>query len=335
MPIRTIDDLIEALQRSDLLSPSRMDALVMNLRVGFVDPTALAEDLVLKRWLTMYQARELFRGRTRGLYLSKYLLLERLGAGGMAVIFKARHRKLDRVDALKVLRPDRLSDPRVLPCFLREAEAAARLNHPNVITVYDAGAESERYFLAMEYVEGTDLEHLVKRQGPLPISRACDSARQAALGIQHAHDKGLIHRDVKPSNLLVNGEGVVKVGDLGMALLPRFAHSTSATKRTIMGTPDYLSPEQAVDPWKVDCRADIYGLGCTLYFLLAGRPPFAGGSAEDKVRRHRKSMPTRLDHLRNEVPADLVELVEQTLAKKPADRPQTLLEVAAALATWC
>jgi serine/threonine-protein kinase len=337
MALRTVDDLIEALQKAQLLSPSRMDVLVMSLRAGFVSPALLAEDLVLKRWLTLYQVTEIFRGRARGLVLGKYLLLERLGAGGMAVVFKAQHRRLRRTDALKVVRPERLADPRVLPCFLHEAQAAARLSHPNVVTVYDAGEAGGRLFLAMEYVEGTDLERLVQGGGPLPVARACAYARQAALGIQHAHDRGLVHRDLKPSNLLLAADrDVVKVVDFGMALLPRLPRkAAAAAARTVMGTPDYLAPEQAADPWKVDGRADVYALGCTLYFLLAGRPPFPGGSAEDKLRRHREARPTRLERLRPDVPPGLARVVRHTLRKRPASRIPTLQVVAEALAPFC
>ena len=336
MPIHSVDDLITALRQVPLLSPSRTDALAMNLCAGFVSPELLAEDLVLKRWLTLYQVKELFRGRARGLVLDKYLLLDRLGAGGMAVVFKARHRRLHRIDALKVVRPQRLADPRVLPCFLREAEAAARLNHANVVNVYDAGEAGGRLFLAMEYVEGTDLERLVEERGPLPVARACGYARQAALGIQHAHERGLVHRDVKPSNLLLDGErGVIKVVDFGMALLPPLPRAAAGGPRTVMGTPDYLAPEQAADPWAVDGRADVYGLGCTLYFLLTGRPPFPGGSADDKVRRHREVKPARLDRLRPGLPAALVRVVRKTLRKRPDARMATLHELAEALRPFC
>jgi serine/threonine-protein kinase len=337
MALRTIDDLIEALQETQLLSPSRMDVLLMSLRVGFVEPADLAEDLVLKRWLTLYQAKEVFRGRARELLLGKYVLLDRLAAGGMALVFKAQHRRLHRIDAVKIIRPDRLQDPRVLHCFLHEAEAAARLSHRNVVRVYDADEADGRHFLAMEYVEGIDLERLVKQQGPLAVPSACDYARQAAEGIHHAHERGLIHRDVKPSNLLLTADGaLVKVVDLGMALLPRRPPSAAdGAARTVMGTPDYLAPEQADDPWNVDVRADVYGLGCTFYFLLTGRPPFPGGSAHDKLRRHREARATRLERLRRDLPEDLAKLIRRMLAKKPGDRIQTLAEVAEALRPWC
>jgi serine/threonine protein kinase len=340
MPIRSTDDLIDALKEAKLLSPSQMDILVMSLRAGFVEPAELAEDLVLKRWLTLYQAKEVFRGRGKKLYLGPYLLLDRLGAGSMSVVFKARHRRLGRIDALKVIRPERLDDPRVLRCFLDEAEAAARLSHPNVVSVYDAGATAGSCFLAMEYVEGTDLERLVKRHGRLPAARACRYVQQAALGLQHAHDRGLVHRDVKPSNLLLSLDGTtVKMGDLGMALLPPRGEGKNGaavfSNRALMGTPDYVAPEQVEDPWGVDGRADIYALGCTLYFLLTGRPPFQGGTPLDKLQRHRLEEPPGLKRLQRRLPAGLVAVLRHLLAKKREERCQTPREASQALAPFC
>jgi serine/threonine-protein kinase len=336
MALRSIDDLIGVLRQARLLSPSRLDVLEMSLRVGFVEPADLAEDLVLKRWLTLYQAKEIFRGRARQLVLGKYVILDRLAVGGMALVFKARHRRLGRVDALKVIRPERLADPRALHCFLHEAEAAARVSHPNVIAVRSSGEAGGRHYLAMEYVEGPDLERLVKREGPLCPARACGYARQAARGVQHVHECGLVHRDVKPSNLLLAAErDLIKVADLGMALLPRAPRRADGSARTVMGTPDYLAPEQAEDPWNVDARVDVYGLGCTLYFLLTGRPPFPGGSAADKLRRHREARATRPGRLRPELPGQLDELIDHMLAKRPQDRFPTLAEVAERLRPFC
>jgi serine/threonine protein kinase len=337
MPIRTIDDLIEALQATDLLSPSRMEVLVMSLRPGFVEPADLAQELVLKRWLTLYQAKEIFRGRSRALALGEYILLERVGVGGMAVVFKALHRHLERIDAVKVIRPERLADPRIRRCFLHEAQAAAQLSHPNVVTVYNAGKAGGRHFLAMEYVEGTDLEKLVKQSGPLPVPLACAYICQATLGLQHAHERGLVHRDVKPSNLLLTTTNQVKVVDLGMALLPRRprGEAVPAAKRLVMGTPDYVAPEQTLDPWGVDVRADIYSLGCSLYFLLTGRPPFPDGTATEKLFAHQRREPPELATLRPDLPEGLATVVGQMLAKRPEERYLTPQEVGEALRTYC
>jgi serine/threonine-protein kinase len=334
MAIRCIDDLIDALRQLDLLSPSQMDVLVMSLRAGFVEPSDLAEDLVLKRWLTLFQAKEIFQGRADGLLLDRYVLLDRLGAGGMAVVFKAVHRHLGRVDAVKVMRPERLADSRVRRCFLHEAMAAARLSHPNVVAVYDAGETGARPFLAMEYVEGIDLEKLVRRDGPLPAALACAYVHQAALALQHIHEQGLVHRDVKPSNLLLKaGTDLVKLGDLGMVLvasLPR-EEEPDDERRLVMGTPDYVAPEQTFDPWGVDIRADLYSLGGTLYFLLAGRPPFPDGTATEKLVQHRQDEPADLGRLRQGLPVGLAGVVRRLMAKRPEARYQTPAAAAEAL----
>jgi serine/threonine-protein kinase len=341
MSIQSVDCLIRALRDSELLSPTQMDALVMNLQTGFLEPADLAEDLVLKRWLTLYQAKEIFRGRARGLTLGNYVLLEELGAGGMAVVFKARHRHLDRVDALKVIRPRHLANAKVLECFLHGAAAAARLAHPNIVRTYDADEAHNRHFVAMEYVEGTDLERLVREQGPLAAGRACQYLRQAALGLQHAFEHGVVHRDVKPHNLMLTDKGrLLKILDMGLALLREQPGAQQlapgeAAGRVLMGTPDYMAPEQAEDPWQVDTRADVYSLGCTLYFLLTGRPPFPEGEVNDKLLRHRQDEPPPLKGLCRKVPAGLADLVRRMMAKGPPDRPQTPLEVAEGLQPFC
>jgi serine/threonine-protein kinase len=341
MSIRSIDGLITALQDADLLSPTQMDELVMNLQTGFVEPAHLAEDLVLRRWLTLYQAKEIFLGRTWQLILGKYVVLDQLGAGGMAVVFKARHRHLGRVDALKVIRPRHLANPKVLDCFLHGAEAAARLGHANIVTTYDVDEAHGRHFVAMEYVEGTDLERLVRRAGPLLVRPACEYVRQAALGLQHAFERGVVHRDVKPHNLmLTDNRRLVKVLDMGLALLrPQPGDCPAAAeppgRPLLMGTPDYMAPEQAADPWAVDTRADVYGLGCTLHFLLTGQPPFPDGEVPDKLLKHQRTEPPALEDLRADLPAGLPCVVRRMMAKDPRDRYQRPLEAARALQPFC
>jgi len=330
MPIDTVDDLIDAVGEAHLLSREQTDMLVMSLQAGFTEPAELAEDLVRKRWLTLFQAKEIFLGRARELLLGAYVLLDRLGEGGMAVVYRARHRAQERIDALKVIRPECLHDPRALHCFRQEAEAVARLSHPNIVTLYEAGEDNGRHFLALEHVEGTDLERLVRKGGPLAVGQACAYARQTALGLQHAFERGVVLRDVKPHNLLLAAAGdVVKILDMGVALLrDRPDRQERPGGRPLMGTPDYVAPEQVRDPWAVDTRADVYSLGCTLYFLLAGRAPFAGLPLEEKLRCHQQAEPPALEGLRPDLPAGLAEVVRRMTAKRPEDRQATPLEAA-------
>jgi tRNA A-37 threonylcarbamoyl transferase component Bud32 len=255
----------------------------------------------------------------------------------MGAVFKARNWKLGRTVALKLIRKDRLSNPDTVRRFQREVLAAAAMDHPNVVRALDADEVGGTHLLVMEYVEGTDLAKLVKQNGPLPVARACDHVRQAALGLQHAHERGLVHRDIKPSNLLLAASGnLVKVLDFGLARLePATDVETSSTltgEGTVMGTADYLAPEQSLDARSADVRADLYSLGCTLYFLLTGTPPFPGGTLGQKIARHLAAEPDPVERLRPGVPPALAEVVRKLMAKRPEDRYQTPAEAAAALA---
>jgi serine/threonine protein kinase/WD40 repeat protein len=336
MSILTGQGLLDALGQWHLVETARLDGLRHEPGVAGLEPRALAGELIRRGWLTPYQANQVLQDRAPQLLLGHYVLLERLGEGGMGTVFKARHRLMGRVVALKVIRKERLENSDVLRRFQREIRLAAQLNHPNVVLAYDAEEAGGCHFLVMEYVEGTDLGKLLKRHGPLPWPEACDCVRQAALGLQHAHDRGLVHRDVKPSNLFRTRQGVVKVLDLGLARPEAVAatdESGSALTESgqVMGTPDYMAPEQIEHSHAVDGRADVYSLGCTLYHLLAGKPPFAGGSAGKKLARHLTEEPPSLTGLRPEVPAGLAALVRRMMARRPDDRVPTPAEVAAAL----
>jgi formylglycine-generating enzyme required for sulfatase activity/tRNA A-37 threonylcarbamoyl transferase component Bud32 len=337
--ITSVLGFLAALRQSQLLAPEQFDELP-DVVAAFPEPADLAKELLRRGWLTLYQIAHLFQGRASDLLLGRYVLLEPLGQGGMGQVFKARHRRLDRTVALKLIRPDQLTDPEVVRRFQRESRAAGRLAHPNVITIHDADEINGTHFFAMEYVEGTDLGRLVARRGPLPAEEACDYVRQAALGLQHAHERGLVHRDVKPANLLVTGSPpVVKVLDLGLARLQRLTEeerlaSFLTTDGALLGTLDYQAPEQALDPRSVDTRADVYSLGCTLYHLLAGRPPFADCSPPQKLVGHKREEPPALEAARPDLPPGLVAVVRRLLAKQPAERYQTPAEVAAALAPF-
>jgi serine/threonine protein kinase len=261
----------------------------------------------------------------------RYRVLAPVGEGGMGVVYKAVHRAMDRVVALKVLRPHLTGRPDFLDRFRKEVQAAARLNHPNIATAHDADEAGGLHFLVTEFVEGQSLHELLRQRGPVPVAEARELVRQAALGLAHAHDRGLSHRDVKPANLLRTTPGRVKVVDFGLARLPRDAAETPAGSSPVVGTPDYMAPEQARDPESADARADVYGLGCTLYELLTGRPPFADGTVLQRLLAHQERTSRPVRELRPDVPATVAALLTRMLAKEPARRP-TMEEVARTLA---
>jgi serine/threonine protein kinase len=270
-----------------------------------------------------------------------YELLSVLGRGGMGIVYKARQTRLDRLVAIKVISPELLARDHAVRRFEREARAAARLSHPNIITVYDAGESDGMHYLVMEYANGMDLGRLLKLGGRVPVRQAADYVRQAALGLAHAHDKGLVHRDIKPGNLMLisgpdmPGDGTVKILDLGLARLrgadTADAGSTLTQVGGVMGTPDYLAPEQARNARDVDGRADQYSLGCTLYHLLTGRVPFSGRTVTDKVIQHARDLPPAVDELCPDVPVALSRIVARLMAKEPGQRFAGAAECAAAL----
>jgi serine/threonine protein kinase len=272
-----------------------------------------------------------------GTRVAGYELLGELGRGGMGVVYKAEHSLMRRTVALKVISRGLTGDPAAVERFRREVRAAARLGHPNVVQAHDAEQAGELHFLVMEFVEGQSLAGLVEREGPLPVEKACDCVRQAALGLAHALERGLVHRDVKPQNLMLTPGGLVKVLDFGLASVAaeRGAEGGLTELGQALGTPDYVAPEQIREARSADTRADVYSLGCTLYFLLAGRPPFPGGSAAEKMAAHLERPPESLAGLRPGLPAELVRVVEKMMTKDPAGRYQTPAEVAAALEPWC
>ncbi|MFO0952402.1 MAG: protein kinase [Isosphaeraceae bacterium] len=332
--------LADSIARSNVLGPDETPGFEV-LRAEYADPDGLAREMVRRRWLTTYQADRLLDGKVDEVVLGPYLLLELLGEGGMGRVYKARHRLMNRVVALKVIRSDLLGHGEARPRFLREIEAAARVWHPNLVTALDAAPIGDSFVLVMEYVEGITLSQWMKDRGVPPIRTACDWARQAALGLHHAHERGLIHRDVKPSNLLLTeGEKLVKVLDLGLARLeltdavPEGEEPLTASG-VVIGTPDYMSPEQAIAPSTADARSDVYSLGCTLYHLLTGRPPFPGGSLTQKLLWHQQSEPADPSRLRPSLPPGLPQVLARMTAKTPGDRYSTAAEVAEALAHYC
>ncbi len=272
----------------------------------------------------------------------RYKILGLVGIGGMGTVYKAEHRLMERQVALKVISRSFTANPQAVERFRREVKTAARLAHANIVTAHDAEQAGELHFLVMEFVEGVSLDRLIAKQGPPTIPQACSLIRQAALGLQHAHDKGMVHRDIKPANLMVTRKGQLKILDFGLARLARELVATetqtvslgpdspadATTAGMILGTPDYIAPEQAADSRSADIRADIYSLGCTFYFLLTGQPPFPKGNVMQKLASHMHETPTAVGLKRTDVPAEVSRIVLRMMAKKPEERYQTPADIA-------
>jgi len=267
----------------------------------------------------------------------RFRIVRELGRGGMGVVYLAEHRLMERQVAIKVLSKSLVENPATVERFQREVRAAAKLDHPNIVRAYDAERAGDLHLLVMEYVEGLSLAQVLQRRGPLPVADACAYIRQAALGLQHAFEKGMVHRDLKPENLmLVPEHGVVKVLDFGLARLAseRQPGQGLTVENAVMGTPEYMAPEQAIDSRQADIRADIYSLGCTLYCLLAGRPPFAEPTAMGTILAHREQDAVLLHEARLDVPAELSAMVTRMMAKDPEKRYQAPREVSEVLAQF-
>jgi serine/threonine protein kinase len=303
-----------------------------------LDTAKLARVLVAAGRITPYQAAALAQGKVRGLLVGPYLVLDKLGAGGMGLVFRARHRPTGVVVALKLLPPSLTRDRGAVARFLREAKAAAQVRHPNVVAAREAGDHQGLYFLAMDYVAGRDLERVVRARGPLPLDAALDALGQAARGLRAIHETGIVHRDIKPSNLLLAADGRVKILDLGLARLAdeagpgRIDPSSELTHSGMfLGTVDYTPPEQASDARRADHRSDIYALGCTFHYLLTGRPPFPGSTVLDRLLAHRERPAPSLREARPEVPEWLDALFRWAMAKDPEARPQSMAAILAVL----
>jgi serine/threonine protein kinase len=330
-----LSQFVEAVRASGLVPAGEVEELADAAGRPDADPESLARDLVKRGRLTAFQVRRLWKGRGTELFLGPYVLRDKLGEGAMGEVFRARHTRLERDVALKVMRPDRMASPDAVRRFRREIHAAATLAHENVVMAYDADQSGDRHYFAMEYVDGVNLDRLVRARGPLAVGKACDHVRQAALGLAHAHQKGLIHRDIKPSNLLLSRDGVVKISDFGLVLVddPSAPGGSRLTREGLtVGTPDFLAPEQARNPRGADGRAEIYSLGCTFYYLLTGEVPFPGGTPTEKMARHGRDpvpVPTRAD-----LPAGVRAVLTKMTAPRPEDRYRSPDEVAEELAPF-
>lgn len=333
-----VEQFIESLKRSGLVPEEELLSYSEEFKSSGIDSQEeIAAKLVEKNVLTPYQAERILQGQAEDCVLAeRYHLLEKIGAGGMGNVFRALDTKLNRVVAIKLMTPHNLSDPDAVARFKREARALAQLALPNVVQAFDTGEDRGRNFLVMEFVQGIGLNQLVKDKGPVPPSVAADYIYQTALGMLHAHERGLIHRDIKPANLLLTGEGEIKILDLGLArfLQDQIPDGELTRENVGLGTPDYMSPEQFRDARNVDPRADIYSLGCTLYYLIAGQVPFPGSSLSEKAHAHENEEPPPLEERIPEIPVGLALVVYKMMAKRSSDRFQNMREVAEALAPY-
>ncbi|MCI0458302.1 MAG: protein kinase [Gemmataceae bacterium] len=348
-------NLIDVLRRQRLLSEEQLASLNQFVKGRHADARLLARTLVQRGWLTVYQVNQILAGHGGDLVLGPYHILDRVGQGGQSQVFKARHREHDWLVALKVIRSELFDNPESRRQFLQEMEAMASLDHPHVIQFLDADECSDTFYCAMEFAEGTDLGKLVRLCGLLPPEVASEYVRQAALGLQHAHERNLIHRDIKPVNLMLTNPApepaelgpqnvpspapLIKILDWGLASLrPPARHTPSSIARAggaILGTADYLSPEQARNAGAADIRSDIYSLGCTFYYLLTGQPPFPGNSLAGKLIQHQTGEPEPVDRFNPEMTPGLAAILKRMMAKNPDERYQTPAALALALKPFC
>src|SRR5215831_4962836 len=333
--VASYHEFADALVEVGLIDAAELERYTADSAEGVL---GLSRALVKAGKLTSYQAAAVYQRKSRGLFIGNYLILDKLGRGGMGMVFKARHRTLGRVGALKILPPSFTRDRGAVMRFRREFEAAGRLRHPNVVAAFEADEDRGVHFLVMDYVQGTNLDRVVGEQGPLLVADAVDYLIQSARGLEAAHEKGIVHRDIKPGNLMLDPDGTVRVLDLGLARIVdagNALHSSGVGRLTqtgmYMGTIDYMAPEQAEDSHNVDHRADIYSLGCTLYFLLTGREPFPGPTVLRRLVAHQEHPAPSLRAVRPDVSPALEAAYQKMMAKKPEDRPASMSEVIALL----
>ncbi len=328
---------LEALSKSGLVTPRQIEQVTGQFDVGEVpDAAQLAQAFVREGLLTPFQVERLLSGRFRGFFVDRYKVCEILGAGGMGWLYAAVDQDTGQKVAIKVLssNPD---DAGVAARFRLEGQAGLRLNHPNIVRTLRLDSTDELQYIVMELLEGISLQELIDRQGPVPWRQACDMICQAAAGLQYAHDQGMVHRDVKPGNLLVDHEGHIKVLDFGLALCDDQGQEFSMAMifgQDKLGTADYVAPEQSLDSYHVDARADIYSLGCTFYFILTGKVPFPLNTIGKKLDAHRRFKPRPLEELAPDVPSEVVEIVNTMMAKRPERRYASCTEVCRAVAPF-
>ncbi len=352
MSIHSVAALVGTVGHLRLLEPAQANELARAVAPRFGEPLALAKELVKRGWLTPYQVNHLFQGEAGQLTLGPYLLLEKISEGVMGDVFRARHTIMRRLVALQVIRPELLRHPEAVERFYQEVRLSSQLSHPNVVASFDAGPVGATHFFAMEYIDGIDLERRVRQEGPLPIVEACEFIRQAALGLEHAAQRGLRHYDLTPANLLWTPArckeegsgsslgslvwGQVKIRNLGLTVIRQPTRHTRldadrSHERTGLHSPDYVAPERIATSGLGDTRAELYSLGCTFYFLLAGEVPFPGGTVEEKHRRHLTQAPESLEVLRPGIAPEVQAIVANLMAKRPEDRYATPFDVSVAV----
>ena len=331
---QTVADFQQCLAAVGLLTADEIAALIEKLPPSArpTDAKSLAGELVKAGKLTRFQGAGLIQGKLKFLLFGEYVILDKIGQGGMGQVLKAEHRRMRRMVALKVMSGQSMKDAEAVRRFQREVHAAARLIHPNIVTAFDASESDGVHFLVMEFVDGKDLAAVVKEKHPLPVEKVVDYLLQAARGLAFAHESGIIHRDIKPANLLLDKRGTVKILDMGLARLDSGEGGNELTQSgQMMGTVDYMAPEQALETKTADARADIYSLGCTLYRLLTNELIYNGETLVGKLIAHREAPIPNLRDKRNDVPAELQKIFEKLVAKLPEHRYQSMAEVVAVL----
>jgi eukaryotic-like serine/threonine-protein kinase len=334
----TSERFLEIVEKSRLVEPKALEDFKQKLMTKYggelpADAAKVAAAMRKAGLVTTWHTDKLLTGKYKGFFLGKYKLLGHIGSGGMSSVYLAEHTRMHDKRAIKVLPRTRVKDATYLARFQLEAKAIASLNHPNIVSAFDIDNEGDTHYIVMEYVDGVDLQVLVRRDGPLEAGTAAQLLVQAAEGLQHAHQRGVIHRDVKPANLLLDNEGRVRLLDMGLALVAAQDEQslTVAHNENVLGTADYLAPEQALNSHKVDHRADIYGLGCTLYYLLTGQPPFPDGTLAQRIAKHQSEMPPSIKKLRPDCPGEIEGICVKMIQKDPQYRYQSAADVAEAL----
>jgi serine/threonine-protein kinase len=350
---------LDSLEKSQLLSPRQLADVSAEI-AGGANVEEIVKALIADDVLTTYQATKIRAGGAESLVLGQYRIRKELGRGGMSCVYEAVHSVMGRTVAIKIMNAATMEGPEKQLSFRREVATATQLHHPNIVMAYDANEVNGTHFLVMEYVDGVSLHALVKRNGSLPVGLVCEMGRQVAMALQYSHEKGVVHRDIKPGNLMVPridvamlsppcpeaagpagplAQPLVKVMDFGLARLRNGRASETIRMKAgsdFIGTPDYVSPEQAHDVHSVDIRSDLYSLGCTLYFALAGKPPFGGdGKLLEVLLQHVMDTPTPVEEIRPDVPPEVAACIHRLLAKEPADRFPTPAALATALAPYC
>ena len=327
------DQFVELVKRSGLVDDERLNQALSGIDGSVSDSGIIASAFTKAGLLTEWQSEKLLQGKHKGFYLGKYKLLNHIGTGGMGSVYLAEHMVMRHRVAIKLLPNHLAAHTSYLERFHQEARASAQLYHRNMVRAFDVDNEGNIHYLVMEYVEGADLQAIVSRSGPLDYQTASNYIRQAAEGLAYAHRSGLIHRDIKPANLLVDKTGTVKILDMGLA---RFSDESQGSltmtyDQKMIGTVDYLAPEQALDSHRVDARADIYSLGCTLYFMLSGDAPFPQGTIPQRLMAHQREEPADIRKSRTDVPDELLAICAKMMAKSADDRYQSADEIVEAM----